>query len=341
MGGKALKNVKISRISLYEYNRIREELISECNNEGITCGVPHEVPGKVDFGDIDVLVVANGKDIKRWIIEKFAPREIVTNDTVISFSYASGEKFFQIDFIKVVNLGTAMLFFSYGDVGAIICKYSGFHGITFSEDGIIIKIRGDLVDEEDKEHVHRKVHITADPDTVCNMLGLSYTEWRNGFNSIEHIYNWICSSPYFRQEIFQFMNMEKRKCVGMRPFYINFLKSIGIDPDNISNINNKINNSNRANMQLRILEDHNKLHIIDEIKTELDLERKRREKFNGHIFLGFGADQKHLGVTISDFKKCVVDRHGVSFETWLDLLTKEQIREEIGQFVLSELEDDI
>jgi hypothetical protein len=341
MGGKALKNVKISRISLYEYNRIREELIYECNNEGITCGVPHEVPGKVDFGDIDVLVVANGKDIKRWIIEKFAPREIVTNDTVISFSYASGEKFFQIDFIKVVNLGTAMLFFSYGDVGAIICKYSGFHGITFSEDGIIIKIRGDLVDEEDKEHVHRKVHITADPDTVCNMLGLSYTKWRNGFNSIEHIYNWICSSPYFRQEIFQFMNMEKRKCVGMRPFYINFLKSIGIDPDNISNINNKINNSNRANMQLRILEDHNKLHIIDEIKTELDLERKRREKFNGHIFLGFGAEQKHLGLTISDFKKCVANKHGVTFETWLDLLTKEQIREEIGQFVLSELEDDI
>jgi hypothetical protein len=85
---------------------------------------------------------------------------------------------FQIDFIKVINLDAAMLFFSYGDVGVIIGRYCGFHGITFSEDGIIIKVRGDLVNEEDTEHVHKKVNITSDPDRICDMICLNYSVWK-------------------------------------------------------------------------------------------------------------------------------------------------------------------
>jgi hypothetical protein len=103
--------------------------------------------------------------------------------------------------------------------------------------------------------------------------------------------------------------MEKRKRVSVRPFYVNFLKSIGIDTNEINHLNNRVNNPDRMSTQLRILEEHGKLHIIDEVKAELALFRERAEKFNGHIFLSIGADKKHLGLTMSDFKKCVVKRH--------------------------------
>lgn len=337
MGGKALKKVKVSRIQLSEYNIIKEVLINKLKELNIKASVPFEIPGKCDFGDIDILVETNDFDIKKWILSNFNPVDIFYNGSVISFAYQSKindeDVYYQIDIIKVAHLEAAMLFFSYGDVGAIIGRYSGFHGIMFSEDGITIKIRGDLLDEEDTEHVHKKVHITSDPVVVCDMLGLNYSYWQTGFTTIDQIYDWVKSSKYFSTKIFRFINMKKRKRIGMRPFYINFLNNIGVNSEQIGNIDNKINNDERKNNQLRILGEYNKLHLISEIKNDLALQRHRKEKFNGYIFLESGAVKENLSLTIFNFKNDIEKRYETTFENWLDLFTKDQIRDEIFHFV--------
>jgi hypothetical protein len=56
MGGNALKKVKVQRIPIKIYKEIIQELIEKLANIPISFCFPFEVPGKEDFGDIDVLI---------------------------------------------------------------------------------------------------------------------------------------------------------------------------------------------------------------------------------------------------------------------------------------------
>ena len=54
MGGDALKKVIVSRINLDQYNKIKIK-IAEKINKYLNWEFIIEVPGKSDFGDIDIL----------------------------------------------------------------------------------------------------------------------------------------------------------------------------------------------------------------------------------------------------------------------------------------------
>jgi hypothetical protein len=113
MGGNAIKKVKISRINLSNYNKIKKLLFHICtfnkpsfeNVMSGNCAIDlcngvnnlskyinvdfiYDVPGKNDFGDIDVLYMSNDKvNIKDLLIKLYNPEEIVVNGDVTSFAY--------------------------------------------------------------------------------------------------------------------------------------------------------------------------------------------------------------------------------------------------------------
>ena len=161
MGGKALKKVKASRISMKYYNLIKQEIFESF--EDIMIAFPYESPNKIDFGDLDILYQhfpnksgETGFDLKKFIINKYNTPDIVVNGSVISFAYPfssikhlldeidktnqidNEEIYFQVDFIKSTNLQMSSFYFSFGDLGNILGRIVKYHGLRFGDHGLFL-----------------------------------------------------------------------------------------------------------------------------------------------------------------------------------------------------------
>lgn len=326
MGGNALKNVKIVRFSLEEYEEVKTEILTLLRMGGFECSVPHSRLGKESFGDLDVVVkIRDGVDLYKWIKEVFNPDEIVSN-LVYSFSYPSiASRFdrdnydnYQIDFIPVKSIDTAMFFYSYGDLGAIIGKYCSFIGLTFSDDGIGIKSRRELIGVDEKIQMTPKlICLTRDPIEICDILGLDYNKWQT-LSTIDDIFDWLMESKYYTREAYEFIPMRKRGRINHRQMYQSFLEKIGVKE--INNIENKIINPYDFEFHKNLLLQYGKWEEMEKIKSNVLLCEERRKKFNSEPFIEFGLKGKEIGISMSNFKK-----GQENFDLWLDTKTKEEV----------------
>ena len=130
MGGHAIKTVKVERLSKVIYKQVIQEIIEILSKVPIKFAFTFETPGKEDFGDVDVLIDTTygiGEDeskVEELMRTHFQTVEIVKNGYVLSFAYQKDGLYYQVDFILVSCLEMAQMYFSYGDCGAIIGRYT-------------------------------------------------------------------------------------------------------------------------------------------------------------------------------------------------------------------------
>jgi hypothetical protein len=328
MGGKALKQIKTIRFTLDEYNRVSSEIKEKLKDFEID--IPHSRPNKDSFGDLDVLIKhRDGVDIRKIIIEIFNPIEIVSN-CVYSFSYPSGQEdntFYQIDIITVKSIEAAMFYFSFGDVGAIIGRYAGFYGLTFSDLGLGIKVRNGLIGiEVEPYYSHKTINLTSDPREICSILGMIYDEWLS-IKTDEDVYKWLVSSRYYDLEAFGFIPMDKRKRIDTRPIYSGFMKFIGIDE--FHNIEKKVRSKINWTFQRNLLAYYDKDYEFETLKNRVIKGIERRDKFNAEFFMKHNISGPDLGKIIAKFKKTVPN-----WEIFLDLHTREEVEASVDNFIL-------
>jgi hypothetical protein len=168
MGGNALKKVKSSRLNISNYNLVKKEILKKFSPY-IDILYLYDVPGKIDFGDIDVLYKHHNDsfNLHNFIIETYQTPDIVSNGSVISFALPfdhveenklqsdvllcnkilSDKIYFQVDFIKSKNLKMSHFYFSFGDLGNIIGRITKFHGLRFGDNGLFLNINSDTVKE--------------------------------------------------------------------------------------------------------------------------------------------------------------------------------------------------
>jgi hypothetical protein len=141
MGGNALKNVNCVRVNANIYNTIKSTVLVKLQNFiPIFEFVPIiETPEKETFGDLDLLYeTKENQNIYNIVNEIFAPKEMIRNGNVISFSFPLGKPddgYFQIDLIKVSNIEMAQFYFGYGDIGNIIGFIAKRNHLTFGQEG--------------------------------------------------------------------------------------------------------------------------------------------------------------------------------------------------------------
>lgn len=343
MGGKAIKKVKVNRFSGSEYLRIYTKIMNDLLQCGIKSSVPHHLSTKETFGDLDILV-KNEEDfnLKEWIISTYNPIEIVSG-TCFSIAYLDDQtgKYFQVDFIPVKYIDAAMLFFSYGDVGSIIGRYAAFNGFTFSEDGISIKVRKDLLKSyfpdinltNDRLYVYDKIHLTYDVDIILEILGMNKEEWLN-INNSESLFNWVLSSRFYNRDAFLFVPMNKKRRLEVRPLYKEFLKRIGVE--DYDNIENKIIADSCLDLQMQLLQRFDKIDRLRIIYDRITIGLDRKEKFNSTIFIELGVEKKQLSIIMKLFKETTLVKFGEYnlFDRWLDDNDKETINNEIRMLIL-------
>jgi len=325
MGGNALKNTRLERKNLVDYNRIKATIL-ETLKLHIKCEIIEEAPEKDSFGDLDVLYVSN-KDIniKELVITLFNPNEIVKNGDVISFDYDA----FQIDMIKATceDFESKKFYFGYGDLGCILGKMVNFYKLKFGCQGLWINIEK-TIDGEPlglTRDVGKDFILTTKPTEFCNFFDLDYSKRREGFNTQKEMFDWICSSKYFIKGIFQIENMADRDRMETRKVYQNFMSYIW--KDKIDTTKPK-----RIYLQKYALQYFNKQKEFDNLIKQVKVLEERKAKYNGKIFIEFGLSGKIIPVKMKEFENMIEVKTSKTFYEWLDSVLKDDVIRDLQTF---------
>jgi len=315
MGGHALKNTICKRIDLENYQRIKAHITKSLASEGYVISEITETPGKDSFGDLDLLYWSEQThDIHQVITKLFNPNEIVPNGDVHSFDFEQ----FQIDLIKCTSLqqmAFAKFYFSYGDVGGILGRICSTYGLKFGHDGLHAVLYDNTVypsNEFDVRKTHKQILLSESPSQVCEFLGLNWTEYSNGFNNINQIFEWIIKCKYFKVELFTVFNYDNMRRLKFRPMYIKFIEHIGINKDKIYRGGQFLDNQ-----QPEAIKFFKKSDLVEQVAKELEIKKVSHAKFNGNYLVAKGYDGKQIGKIMVQMKKQVEDRFQTNLDTWV------------------------
>lgn len=317
MGGKALKEYGVERLSKEEYEKVAAYQKLFLEDLGVKYHIVKAYESKEDFGDMDI-VISKGKDGKTYSFfqELFKDTPKVRNGSVMSvvYDHQLGGKKFQIDYIfqKEKDFDFACHYFDYNDLGNLIGRVAHKAGFKFGHDGLWYILR-------DGDYQVGKVCITKSFYEALYFLEFSIADYALGFKTLEDIFWYVVSNPYFDPKSYDLDSRSRYARIRdvKRPTYTAFLKWIK-------------ENVKEGKIRERTKEDWLKesfWFFPDFEKEYNNLQEKNRirkavrEKFNGNIVMEItGLEGKELGKFISYFKTTEDD-----FEQWVLDSTEEWI----------------
>lgn len=219
MGGNALKNVEIKRINKNSFEKLKSEVYSILNFYVNKIDTPRNYNNKTDFGDLDIIIVLKPEYKLNWlsyIKDIFKPKDIFVNNNCVSLSY----KNHQIDIISVSDdkFITMVNFMNFNDLGNLLGRLAHSLGMKYGQDGLVYPV---YVEDA---HVDNIV-VCTDPEKMMKFIDVDYNQYKEGFNDLTDIFEFVAKSKYFDWRLFQFDQLNKinRDRNKKRKTYITFL----------------------------------------------------------------------------------------------------------------------
>ena len=201
MGGSALKNTVTRRYAKAEYEALRDEVLRQLQTDFPAHQVA-AIPAyraKESFGDLDILLDTADltMDWPGYLQQTFAPQEIVKNGPVISFDYQQ----FQIDLIASTpdDFAISLHYFAWNDLGNIIGRLLHKMGFKYGHDGLSLMFR-------DGDYQYGVLCISKDIEQILAFAGLDAERFLAGFDTLEDIFRFAASSPFFNKDIYLLEN---------------------------------------------------------------------------------------------------------------------------------------
>lgn len=220
MGGLALKHLDIKRLNHNEYYPLIQEVQETFKK--LFKEPAYLIPSykdKIDFGDCDMIVCHEKlpQDWRTIISEYYSSKGMNRNGEVTSIEINR----FQFDFISIETkyLVTALMYFSYNDLGNLIGRIAHKMGFKLGQYGLRYVLR-------EKDHVIAEISVSINPEEYFPFLGYNYSRFTQGFQTLEDIFIYAASTPYFNPEIYLLDNRNAISRVrdAKRKTYTDFLK---------------------------------------------------------------------------------------------------------------------
>lgn len=338
MGGNALKDMGARRVTSAEANEVSAKVCAAIDEIFMERGFHrkcHQILAyrdKTDFGDLDIVVLDEAmktigyEEVAAALEQKLGlsmPYYLHhPNSPNISVGYPFGDgTCLQIDlmFAKEAEFDFSCRYWSFNDLGNLITVLAkrmdklkfGYAGLSsvFKEGG----------------HILGEVTFTKDFDAALTFLGYDAERHLAGFDTLEDIYQFVASSPYFQSDLYLLdnRNHEARMRDKKRSTYSGFLKWCAANdlpqyqwPEKGDWVDKAMQAFPDAKMQM---------HELSEA------ERKRKEVravFNGlKVATLTGLQGARLGVFMEAFKK-----HSGEQTFFDDVLSLS--REELGEKIV-------
>lgn len=208
MGGNALSMPSV-RLTKKNYHRMAAECLTKLRALYPQARMQAIVAyrGKPDFGDLDVALDAENYDPLE-AAQALGAVEVVRNGPVTSIGVKARPELervsgnlFQVDLIKLgqAEYDFATHYYSYNDAGNLAGRIAKAMGTTLRHDGLYYYHRVGT-------YKFREILLTQDYDKALAFLGYDTTRFEQGFDSLEDIFEFIVSTPYFRADIFLLEN---------------------------------------------------------------------------------------------------------------------------------------
>ena len=237
MGGNALKSIQTHRLEADKYHALVPKVLGIIRSVvGDRCPlcVIDAYRTKSDFGDMDVLIGSNGldTDYKNQLEKAFKSREVYRNNSVTSFDFEG----FQIDLIAIADekFDYAKAYFSWNDLGNLVGRVAHKMGLKHGFDGLHFPLRASST------HLIAEITITQDINQALTFMGYDPVRFAQGFDTLEDIFRFTASSPYFNPAIYLFENVNAHSRVRdiKRKTYTTFLKWLS-DPNGLQTFKNE------------------------------------------------------------------------------------------------------
>jgi len=252
MGGNAVDqtyDVKPGRKPADEYHRIMERTCWKLSNmfSWSMLAPVKAYANKESFGDGDIILERDELPAN-WIsiIHKaFAPQNMVVNrfggspfsykwdDSVPEvspdcFSVSFDVQGLQVDLILVNRneFHAARVYYAFNDLGNFMGRIAERMGFKYGWDGFWKEVR---VEDE----VVGKILVSRDTAKVFDFLGYDYNRFKQGFNTLEEVYEYAASTQYFSRLPFQLENRnhKSRARDAKRSSYRGFLEWMADKPE--------------------------------------------------------------------------------------------------------------
>jgi len=324
MGGKALKTVNTRRYSKAEIEEVVNELVPLL--EIITnVYVVKSFNQKETFGDLDILVEITGdrKQTLDGIFSMITCTEKNSNSNCVSFDYND----LQVDLILVPpeEFEFTKLFYNYNDFGLIVGRLAKCIGLTFGFDGLYYKVHYD-------GHKLGKIALTKDPRQAMNVLGLDFDRWLQGFETMEDVFEFCATSPFFNRRIIEpsFQNSAMNRRDNLRVNYHLFVDWMN---RNVDRFPAKIEKPSKEKV-FELCKKHFPLVYVEAKWATLIAKYERSkavaEKFNGRIIMEVTGLQEGaiIGKIINNFKEMFSTHE--AFQDFVLNINQESINEIIS-----------
>lgn len=221
MGGNALKNSNTKRLALDEFLLTQENIIKVLKEQFPTARI-ESIPSyseKSSFGDLDLLIsesaikeyknnnndnTAEANPMKLLIAKLFNSQEQVENGTALSFDYKLDPKDthgFQVDLIYTDDelFDFTKNYFSYNDLGNLIGQIAKKMNLKLGHQGLCYQVKNE-------DDCFATIQVSSDFYQSLEFLGLSSKRYKQGFQNLNEIFEYVTTSKYFTPELYQFEN---------------------------------------------------------------------------------------------------------------------------------------
>lgn len=323
MGGTAL-GFRAERMNKQQYSGIVSNIESVGKNWGMA--VPPKAilsyRNKESHGDIDFLYSGSITDVENNLRKEYQLHETVyENGPVCSFGIICDGLTHQVDFIRipVESYAFAYNYFSWNDLGNLIGRVAHRVGLEFAHNGVFLVNRF-----EDNPNIKLGDHlVTNDFFAAIDYLDLDTARYRQGFDNLEDIFEFVVQSKYFD---YSSVDIERRNHVARirdkkRPSYtafIQWLKNNRLDVDRIDLPPKESFREQHFLAWPHLKSEYNTAQ--DQYKRELEI----KAKFNGHVVAGITKlSGKELGAFMTHCR-------GLDWFSSVEQLTQEQIAAKIA-----------
>lgn len=281
MGGNALKNHGVERVNPETYNRIKEHALKILGTLKTEVHIPPELPGKKDYGDIDILIRTPKKPIYQWIQENFQPRAIIVNDNIYSFPI----EHLQIDLIVTPpkKWEIAKVFYSWGDLSMAIGRVARLYGLKYGINGLELPIR-----DPNTNHVTELLTVSRNPRKIFTFLGYDFERFKKGFKTEDEVKNFLFSSKKIHQGFLTAAseNTQARKRDRERPTFSKWLKWANQNQHLFPEIPPKPEYNETINILNKTFPESDIANKLQQIQQRLQNKQKAAAKFNGTTIIG-------------------------------------------------------
>ncbi len=230
MGGNALRHHTSTRLHRQVYEGFSQRCLERLGAlyPAKRIDVIQAYGAKPDFGDCDILLESEGYNPFE-AAEALHALEVVRNGSVTSLGVVVNEtpgvsledNVFQVDLIAQDSAGYSFAknYFAFNDLGNLIGRIAHKQGLSHGHAGLRYYVR-------DGSHLLGDILLTQDYDEALDFLGYNCKRYAQGFKTLDEVYEFAASTPYFNVDIFLLDNRNHAARVRdrKRKTYMGFLQ---------------------------------------------------------------------------------------------------------------------